>query len=63
MWIVLVGGLMITLPATVVILFALPYGYTLWPAVASLSINMLPFLIAYIIMRSQAKKGGLDLEH
>lgn len=62
MWIVLVGGLLITLPATVVILFSLG-TVPMIPAMASLGINLLPFLAAYFLMRKQAKDGGVDLGH
>jgi hypothetical protein len=62
MWIVLVGGLMITLPATAVILFSLG-SIRMVPALVSLAINMLPFLVAYVILRKTGKHGGEDLSH
>jgi hypothetical protein len=62
MWIVLVGGLMITLPAIIVI-FALFGTQAMIPALASFCINMLPFIAAYFLMRKQAKEGNVDLGH
>jgi hypothetical protein len=62
MWIVLVGGFMITLPATAVILFS--FGQIrMIPALASLAINLLPFIVAYVIMRKTGGDHGGDLEH
>ena len=62
MWIVLVGGFLITLPATAVILFS--FGrISMVPALLSLSINLLPFLVAYAILRKTGKHGGEDLGH
>jgi hypothetical protein len=62
MWIVLVGGLMITLPATAVILFS--FGrISAIPALASLAINMLPFIIAALIMRKTGGDHGHDIDH
>ena len=62
MWIVLVGGLMITLPATAVILFS--FGrISAIPALASLAINMLPFIVAALIMRKAGGDHGHDLDH
>ena len=62
MWIVLVGGFMITLPATAVILFS--FGrVSMLPALASLAINMLPFLVGYLVMRKAGGDHGGDLEH
>jgi hypothetical protein len=62
MWIVLVGGFMITLPATAVILFS--FGrVSMIPAMLSLAINMLPFIVAYVIMRRSGGDHGSDLEH
>jgi hypothetical protein len=62
MWIVLVGGLMITLPATAVVLFSLG-SISAIPALASLSINMLPFIVGYILMRRSGGDHGHDLDH
>ena len=62
MWIVLVGGFMITLPATAVILFS--FGHiSMIPAALSLGINMLPFIVAYLIMRKTGGDHGHDLDH
>ena len=62
MWIILVGGLMITLPATVVILFSLG-RVAMLPAAASLAINMIPFLAAWLLTRKAVKDGDVDLGH
>ena len=61
MWIIIVGGLMITLPATAVMLFS--FGTVrMYPALVSFLINMLPFLVAYLMLRKQGKDGA-DLGH
>ena len=62
MWIVLVGGFMITLPATAVILFS--FGrISMIPALVSLSINLLPFVVAYVLLRKSGGDHSHDLEH
>ena len=62
MWIVLVGGLMITLPATAVILFSLG-TIRMIPALLSLLINLLPFLVAALMMRKVGGDHSHDLDH
>jgi hypothetical protein len=62
MWIVLVGGFMITLPATAVILFSFGRVSAI-PALASLAINMLPFLLAALVMRKSGGDHGHDIDH
>jgi hypothetical protein len=60
----LIAGLMITLPAIVVILWFVGVGtpYLVLGALASLAVNSLPFLAAmYLIGKS--KGNGVDLEH
>ena len=55
----LIAALMITLPAIVVVVFF--FGTTaMLPALVSLSINSLPFLVAGWLLR---KQGGGDLGH
>ena len=62
MWILIIGGLMITLPAVAVALFM--FGKMgMVPALASFAINMLPFVAAFILLRKQAKNGDLDMDH
>ena len=62
MWIVLIGGFMITLPATAVILFS--FGRpSMVPAMISLGLNMLPFIVAYVLMRKAGGDHGHDLDH
>jgi hypothetical protein len=62
MWIMIVGGLMITLPAIVVVIAM--FGTTaMIPALASFMINMLPFIAAFVLIRKKMKGGGIDLEH
>ena len=62
MWIVIVGGLMITLPATAVALFS--FGtIRMVPALLSLAINLLPFLVAALMMRKVGGDHSHDLEH
>jgi hypothetical protein len=52
----LLGGVLITLPATVVLLFF--FGRTMMiPAIASLSINLLPFIVAGILLRDKDPEG------
>lgn len=54
----LIAAALITFPAIVVALFF--FGRTaMLPALASLGINMLPFLVAGWLMRKQ----GIDAEH
>ena len=62
MWIVLVGGLMITLPATAVILFSLG-TIRMIPALLSLLINLLPFVVAALMMRKVGGDHSHDLDH
>ena len=62
MWIVLVGGLMITLPALAVSVAMIGTAGML-PAMLSFGLNMLPFIAAYILMKRQAKGGDIDLGH
>jgi hypothetical protein len=55
----LIAWLIITLPAIAIVLLSV--GHTLMiPALASLLINSIPFLVAGLLMR---KSGGNDLEH
>ena len=61
MWIIIVGGLMITLPATAVMLFSFGRPQML-PALASFLINMLPFRVAWLMLRKHGKDGA-DLGH
>lgn len=56
----LIAALMITLPAIVVVLFFFGTN-AMFPALASLSINSLPFLVAGWLLRKQ--EDGPDLEH
>jgi hypothetical protein len=56
----LVAALLITLPAMVVVFFFFGRAAML-PALASLVINSLPFLVAGWLLRKQG--GGADLEH
>ena len=62
MWIIIVGGLMITLPATAVMLFSFG-SVSMFPALVSFLINMLPFLVAFLMLRKHGKESGADLEH
>lgn len=64
MWIVLIGGLLITLPAVVVALFFMGNTMAL-PALASFAVNSLPFLFgAYLFKKSRDKHGpGEDDDH
>lgn len=58
MKLMLIAGVLITFPAIVVTLFF--FGSTLMlPALASLSINMLPFLVAAWLLR----KNRMEADH
>lgn len=60
---ILLGGLMITLPAVIVVLLFIGRPMMI-PALVSLAVNSLPFIAAYWLLRKQNKKGGgIDLEH
>lgn len=62
MWIIIVGGLMITLPATAVMLFS--FGtIRMIPALVSFLLNMLPFVVAWAMLRRHGGEEGADLEH
>jgi hypothetical protein len=58
----LMGALLITLPAVIAFLYALIVGNHLlmWAALASLSLNTLPFVAAGFLMRNSK---GTDLGH
>lgn len=57
MKIMLLAGLMITLPAIVVAFFF--FGRLMMiPAIASLAINLLPFLVAGWLMRGKTEELG-----
>lgn len=62
MWIIIVGGLMITLPATAVILFSFG-SIQMFPALVSFLLNMLPFVVAWVMLRKHGKEDGADLGH
>ena len=57
MKIMLLAGLMITLPAIVVAFYF--FGRTaMFPALVSLAINMLPFIVAGLLMRGNTDELG-----
>jgi Mn2+/Fe2+ NRAMP family transporter len=60
-----VAGVLITLPATVVILFFLTRPEMMLPAVASLALNSLPFIVAILLIRHAKRRGASveDFEH
>lgn len=62
MWILIAGGLMITLPALVVI-FWLFGTDAMFPALASFALNMLPFVAAFLLLRKKHRDGDLDIGH
>jgi ABC-type bacteriocin/lantibiotic exporter with double-glycine peptidase domain len=59
-----VAGLLITLPAIAVIIFALIWGNPWWTvgALASFFVNSLPFIAAYFLLR-KAQQNGQAFEH
>jgi Mn2+/Fe2+ NRAMP family transporter len=60
-----IAGVLITLPAIVVILFFITRPTMALPAVASLAINSLPFVVAILLIRHAKKRGASveDFEH
>lgn len=56
----LIAGLMITLPAIVVAFWFFGQGMMI-PALASLFVNSLPFVVAALMLRG--KRGGDDMGH
>jgi hypothetical protein len=60
----LMGAFLITLPAIAALVYGLISGnhLLLWAALASFSLNTLPFLVAGFLMR-RAGGGGADLGH
>ena len=55
-------GFDLSLPATAVILFS--FGtIRMFPALVSLLLNMLPFLVAWLMLRKHGGEEGADLEH
>ena len=59
----MVGAFLITLPALAALIYSLIFGphWLTFAALASTSINVLPFLAAGMLMRGQ--KGGPDIGH
>ena len=63
MWIVIIAGLLITLPAIVVALLNLNHPMAI-PALASFGVNSLPFLFgAYLFARRKREGGGDEDGH
>ena len=58
----LIAGLMITLPAIVVVAYFFGHDAML-PALASLAINSLPFLVAGWLLGKGKKGGDADAAH
>ena len=58
----MIGALLITLPAVIALIYAIAVGNHLlmYAALASMSLNTLPFLAAGLLMR---KSDGADLGH
>ena len=57
MKIMLLAGALITLPAIAVVFFT--FGGTMMiPALASLSINLLPFIVAGLLLRRRMSEAG-----
>lgn len=54
----IIGGLLITLPALVVVLFFINRPLWIVAAVASLLINSLPFAVAAYLVHRQRKEGN-----
>jgi hypothetical protein len=60
----MVGAVLITLPAIAALIYGLISGnhLLLWAALASFSLNTLPFIVAGMFMR-RSSGGGADLGH
>jgi hypothetical protein len=58
----LIAGLIITFPAIAIVLFSLGRSVMI-PALASLLINSIPFVVAGLLMRKSGGGHGSDLEH
>jgi len=56
-----VAGVLITLPAIVVFFFFITRPSMALPALASLALNSLPFIVAILLIR-HAKKRGASME-
>lgn len=61
MKIIFIAGIMITLPA-IVIMLAFFGRAAMWPAFASFAVNMLPFIAMMILLRGR-KDSSDDLGH
>lgn len=59
----LVAGLMLVLPALVVILWYIDRPMWILPAVASLALNSLPFIVAILLLRGRKGEGDPMEEH
>jgi hypothetical protein len=61
-----VAGILITLPAVAVVLYALMRGNPLWTlgALVSFGVNSLPFVAAYFLLRAAKRRGQeFDIGH
>jgi Mn2+/Fe2+ NRAMP family transporter len=57
MWIMIVAGLVVVSPALVVILWFIDRPMWILPAAASFVLNILPFVVAVLLLRAQNRKG------
>jgi hypothetical protein len=57
MLMMLLAGFLVVFPAIAVILYFIDRPMWILPAIASLAINSLPFLVAILLIRAQRDKG------
>ncbi len=62
MGIFLIAGLLVVLPGIVVILWFI-FSEPIWavPAAVSVAINILPFVVAILLLRAQKRRGHGDM--
>lgn len=58
MWMMIVAGLVVVSPALVVIVWFFDRPIWMLPAAASFVLNILPFVVAVLLLRAQRRKGG-----
>jgi F0F1-type ATP synthase assembly protein I len=57
MGMLLIAGLLVVFPALVVVLWYIDRPMWILPALVSFGINLLPFIVAILLLRAHKKKG------
>jgi Mn2+/Fe2+ NRAMP family transporter len=57
MLMLLIAGLLVVFPALVVVLWYIDRPMWILPAAVSFAINLLPFIVAILVMRAMKRKG------